>query len=71
MQAQVPGQLHPFAGAQGDAEVGISLVVPALVPPVVPVEEEGEYTEILYDKLAIDIKLKKGLFTIRSLRRRR
>lgn len=38
---------------------------------VVPVEEEGEFTEILYQKLELDIPLKKGLFTIRSLRRRR
>ncbi|MCR4294710.1 MAG: outer membrane lipoprotein-sorting protein [Elusimicrobia bacterium] len=38
---------------------------------VVPVGGEGEFTEILYKKLELDIPLEKGLFTVRSLRRRR
>ncbi len=38
---------------------------------VLPVEDPGEFTEILYDKLELDIPLKKGLFSLRSLRRRR
>ncbi len=38
---------------------------------VLPVEDPGEFTEIIYDKLELDIPLKKGLFSLRSLRRRR
>lgn len=38
---------------------------------VLPVEEPDEYTEIVYEKLELDVPLKKGLFSLRSLRRRR
>jgi len=38
---------------------------------VIPIDDPGEYTEIIYDKLELDIPLKKGLFSIRALRRRK
>lgn len=36
-----------------------------------PVEDPDELTEFIYDSLELDVPLKKGLFSIRSLRRRR
>lgn len=38
---------------------------------IIPIEDLGEYTEIIYDKLELDIPLKKGLFSIRTLRKRK
>lgn len=38
---------------------------------VLPVEDPGEFTEIVYDELELDIPLDEGLFSLRALRRRR
>ncbi|MFH2203406.1 MAG: outer membrane lipoprotein-sorting protein [Elusimicrobiota bacterium] len=35
-----------------------------------PVEDEGEFTEIVYDTLQLDVPLKAGLFSVRSLRKK-
>jgi outer membrane lipoprotein-sorting protein len=37
---------------------------------MVPSDGEGEYTEIVYDRLRFDVDLPDSLFTLQSIRRR-